>query len=256
MRVREGGLVGQFHGNRGREPASKSDERLWQKVLKIDHPTPVWKRPLSRYGTNRWIVFSPKLRRTVILYNSLEYDHWVLVESEPAISSYCEQPRRIRMRLPSGVVTTVFNMWILWDSMLQEYRAVRCLKDLSRANGGSRISRELEAQKLWCQLEGVCHSVLTEETIRANLTYLENWKIILSHLAAAQNIDLRPQLNEIIAMLVSEGGRHLRQIEASFPNTDRLLTRAAIFFLLHSGRLRAPLDRVTLTASMPVEIAP
>lgn len=221
----------------------------------MNHPSPVWKRPLSRYGTNRWIVFSPKLRRTVILHNSLEYDHWALIESEPAIRSYCEQPRRIRVRLPSGVITTVFNMWILWDSMLQEYRAVRYKKDLSRGNGSSRINQEIEAQKLWCHLGGVRHSVVTDETVRANLTYLENWKIILSHLAAAQAIDLGPQINEIIAMLASEGGRQLRQIEASFPDTDRSFTRAAIFALLHSGRLRAPLDRVPLTASLPVEIA-
>jgi hypothetical protein len=221
----------------------------------MNHPSPVWKRPLSRYGTNRWIVFSPKLHRTVILYNNLEYDHWVLLESEPTIRSYCEQPRRIRVRLPSGIVTTVFDMWILWDSMLQEYRAVRYMKDLSCPDRSSRINQEIEAQKLWCQLGGVRHSVVTDETVRANLIYIENWKIILSHLAAAQDIDLRPQINEVIAMLASEGGRHLREIEASFPNTDRSLTRAAIFALLHSGRLRAPLDNVPLTASLPVEIA-
>src|SRR5437016_2814360 len=34
-RAREGGLSGLIHGNRGREPANCSSERLWQRVLKL-----------------------------------------------------------------------------------------------------------------------------------------------------------------------------------------------------------------------------
>src|SRR3712207_202342 len=34
-RAREGGLSGLLHGNRGREPANKSDGRLWRRVLKL-----------------------------------------------------------------------------------------------------------------------------------------------------------------------------------------------------------------------------
>ncbi len=34
-RAREDGLAGLLHGSRGREPVNKSDERLWQRVLKL-----------------------------------------------------------------------------------------------------------------------------------------------------------------------------------------------------------------------------
>lgn len=34
-RARDDGLAGLLHGNRGREPANKSDDRLWQRVLKL-----------------------------------------------------------------------------------------------------------------------------------------------------------------------------------------------------------------------------
>lgn len=33
--ARQAGLAGLLHGNRGREPVNKSDERLWQRVLKL-----------------------------------------------------------------------------------------------------------------------------------------------------------------------------------------------------------------------------
>src|SRR5215207_7386562 len=34
-RARDDGLVGLLHGSRGREPANKSDGRLWRRVLKL-----------------------------------------------------------------------------------------------------------------------------------------------------------------------------------------------------------------------------
>src|SRR5438270_9928843 len=91
----------------------------------INYPSPVWDRPQTRYGNNRWIAYSPRLQRRVILYSDLEYDHWVLMEATPSIKRFCEQPRRIRVQLPPGLVTTVFDMWILWETDRQEYRAVK-----------------------------------------------------------------------------------------------------------------------------------
>ncbi|MDQ1636984.1 MAG: hypothetical protein QOF62_323 [Pyrinomonadaceae bacterium] len=66
---------------------------------------PVWSLPSSKFGNNRWIVFSIRLLRLIILYSDLEYDHWVLVESNSRIVLYCEQPLRVRVKLPSGFVT-------------------------------------------------------------------------------------------------------------------------------------------------------
>src|ERR1043165_479753 len=118
----------------------------------IDFPSPVWESPRGCYGNNRWIVFSHKLKRKVILYSDLEYDHWVIVEATPSIKSFCEQPRRVRVQLPSGLVTTVFDMWILLDTGHQEYREVKYRRELLDATPGSRIYRQLQAQKKWCEL--------------------------------------------------------------------------------------------------------
>lgn len=222
----------------------------------IEIPAPVWERPQSRYGNNRWVVFSPKLNRKVILYSNLEYDHWVLVEATPEIKSFCEQPRRVRIQLPSGPVTTIFDMWVLWETLLQEYREVKYSHQLMSATPDSRIFRQIQAQKRWCALNGVEHTVMDEAKIRTNPLLLSNWKFILSSLACTQDVDLSTHIENVGSMLTRSGSGTLCEIENSFPAIDRCLTRASIFTLIHRGLLKAPLDVQKLNASTLVEVVP
>jgi hypothetical protein len=219
-----------------------------------DHPSPVWVLPQNRYGSNRWIAYSPKLKRAVILYSDLEYDHWVLVEATSSIKSFCEQPRRVRIQLPSGLVTTVFDMWILWDSGRQEYREVKYRHELQNAVMGSRVRRQIEAQKKWCEIDRVDHTIMTDELIRANPIFLANWKIILSHLACTQAIDYRSHIESVEFLLQKNGGSTLRDIERSFTNADRTLIRASVFSLIHRGHLKASLDAHPLDALTKIEV--
>lgn len=229
--------------------------QLDEKGILPQHPSPISGGPQSRYGNNRWIAFSPKLRRNVTLYSDLEYDHWVLVEATPSIKSFCEQPRRIRVQLPSGLVTTVFDMWVLWEAGRQEYREVKYLRELLRATLGSRTHRQIEAQKKWCGLCKIDHTVMTDEVIRACPLLLSNWKFILSHLACTQQFNLKIYIDDIGSWFLNTGGGTLKEIEASFPHVDQSLVRSAVFTLLHSGRLRAPLGVKPLNTSTLFDIA-
>ncbi|HEY0321393.1 MAG TPA: TnsA endonuclease N-terminal domain-containing protein [Pyrinomonadaceae bacterium] len=220
----------------------------------INYPSPVCDRPQSRYGNNRWVVYSPRLKRRVILYSNLEYDHWVLVEANTSIKSFCEQPRRIRVKLPTGLVTTIFDMWILWDTNAQEYREVKYLHDLLHADPNSRIHRQIQAQKKWCTLSNAKHSIMTDEVIRANPIFLSNWKFILSTLACTQNIDLSLHIENISSTIKRCGGETLRNIERLFPKIDRTLVMASVFTLLHRGLLKASLDNHPLNASTKIDI--
>ncbi|KEP24869.1 hypothetical protein BA70_14805 [Bacillus zhangzhouensis] len=46
----------------------------------------------SKFGNNYWEAYSPKLKRNVRLFSDLEYDFWVLVETDPKIPNFCERP--------------------------------------------------------------------------------------------------------------------------------------------------------------------
>ena len=57
---------------------------------------PVFKRKRNgRFGNNIWISYSPKLNRNITLYSDLEYDHWILIENDKNIKSFCEQPYHV-----------------------------------------------------------------------------------------------------------------------------------------------------------------
>lgn len=223
-------------------------------VENITPPSPVWEKPQSRYGNNRWIAYSPKLKRNVILYSDLEYDHWVMVEATPPIKSFCEQPRRVRIQLPSGPVTTIFDMWVLWDNQSQEYREIKYRHELFKAPRESRIYRQIQAQKKWCELDGANYTVMTDEVIRANPIFLSNWKFILSNLASVRDINLSVHITNVNSLLMRNGSRSLREIESSFPAVDRSMIRASIFTLIHRGNLTAPLDAQPVNASTQIDV--
>jgi hypothetical protein len=214
------------------------------------HTLPVRKPPASSYGNNRHIAYSPTLERRLILGSDLEFDEWVRLEAARK-RYFCEQPARVRVRLPEGPVTTVFDFWIQWDDGTEEYREVKYSQDLQ---SGSRALRQIEAQQLFCRLHGFKHVVSTEETIRANPLYLDNWKRILNHLGMTSSIDLRSISNKLVRILRSLGRCSIAALESALSAFDPVLVRASIYQLIHRGYLTAPLDSQQLTASLFVEV--
>lgn len=226
-----------------------------QKEESPRHSSPVWKTPAGRYGNNRWIMFSPTLKRRLVCASDLEYDECVMIESNKKKTKYfCEQPRRVTVKLPSGPVTTVFDFWIQWKDGREEYREVKYRRDVLLAETESRIKRQLEAQATWCDLQGFDYVLETEDTIRSNPLYLANWKIILHHLAMTADVDLNPIVKKVIQLILIAGQLTIAEIEQLCVSLDQILVKAAIFLLLHCGRAQAPLETKRLGPSMPVEV--
>jgi hypothetical protein len=199
-------------------------------------PRPVWVRPQNNYGSNRWVVFSPKLGRTVILYSDLERDHWVLVEADPRILLFCEQPLRISVRLASGPVGTIFDMWLRWREGHEELREVKYKDHVANS---SRASRQLEAQATWTSLVSFPYSVMTEDVIRANPIFLANWKRILCYLGTTSRANVTRELDQVRSLLAKFGPMPMVEIERRLSQLDCMLVRTAIFTLIHAGETRA-----------------
>ena len=117
-------------------------------IIVASRPTlqPVWTPPRGRFNNNLWQVYSPKVDRVVNLYSDLEYDHWVLVETDPQIRLFCEQPRKIDVVIAGKSVSSIFDMWIERVTGEEEYREVKYADDVARfslqigASGQSCIS--------------------------------------------------------------------------------------------------------------------
>lgn len=211
--------------------------------------SPVMKLGASRFGNNRWIVFSVRLLRLVILYSDLEYDHWVTVEANYRIISYCEQPLRIRAKTAAGFVTTVFDMWLLFASGKEVFREVKYSAQLTEV----RVVRQILAQRTYCAIESGNHEVFDEHRIRRNPAYLRSWKFILRVLAATHKTNLVP-MSEQISHLLRNGPMTLRELEANCSRAERSLLRPAVFKMLHAGHAKAPLGSQEITNDLPVEL--
>lgn len=217
--------------------------------------SPVYKGTQTRYGNDRWEVYSPKLKRNVTLYSNLEYDHWTLIESNPEIITFCEQPLKISIKLPIGSVTTIFDMWLRWKSGLEEFREIKYENDLEDLQSNSRVSRQIQAQKKWCELNDKKYSIITERFIRSNLIHLSNLKLILRHLVK-ENHQYQEKITERIIRMVSEQGTSsIGMIQECFTDIESLTVRSAVFELLYRGKLKGDIDAKPLDLNSTVEVA-
>src|SRR5258707_5144664 len=203
----------------------------------------------SRFGNNRWIVFSLRLRRLVILFSDLELDHWVLIESNSKIVSYCEQPLRKRAKIAGTVVTSVPDMWVLFESGLEQFREVKFRSQLTEP----RVVRQVQTQKTWCGIESKPHDVFDEYRIRRNPRYIRSWKFILRVLATSHNTNLHP-ICQKVSHLLYDGHMKVGQLEAQCSSAERSLLRPAVFKMLHAGQAKAPLGSHEITNDLPVEL--
>lgn len=53
----------------------------------------------KRFGNNRRLSYSSKLKRDVFIFSDLEYEHWLLIESNPKIvekTHFVEVPKVVK----------------------------------------------------------------------------------------------------------------------------------------------------------------
>lgn len=150
--------------------------------------TPIEIKRNNKYGNNYWEAFSPKLKRNVRFFSDLEYDHWVHVEANCQIESFCEQPLKIQVWFKGELVESIFDMWILYTDKTEEFIEVKYESELIGNNKKSiRSIRQTNVQRQWCLLNNYKYSIKTEKDIRKDLIYLNNLKQIISQVRSFSN---------------------------------------------------------------------
>lgn len=211
---------------------------------------PVWKQPRGSYGSNYWEFYSPKIKRMVHFYSDLERDHGILVEADPLIVWFCEQPIRVKIKIDGYDRETILDMLVRFKDGREEYREVKYARDLAKIEKDSQLARQLKAQLTWCVVTANQYRVVTDEEIRHNPLYLQNWKRIVAHLAANSAFHFLDLEKRVFAALLTQPVWQLGDLERYCDSTSLQLARAAIFRLIHRGELEAPLDEVSLTRSL------
>lgn len=182
-------------------------------------------------------IWAPKLGRRARAFSVLEYDHLVLMESDPWIVSYCEQPLKASVYLDGHTIATIFDAWVLFADGEEELRETKYATQIAASKG--RTARQLEAQRKWCAAVKMQYRLMTDLDIRRAPLLLENWKRILPHLIhIRETSDSLKCLNSIHETL-RHGAMTLDSIERAFDG-QCADPRALIFSALHRGLVQAP----------------
>ncbi|BFT72340.1 hypothetical protein [Paenibacillus sp. P36] len=205
--------------------------------------TPVMNENL---GSNRWHVFSKKIQREVRLKGDLEYDNWVLIETDPLVLTFCEKPKEIIYSLNGKPIKSVFDMWIKWKDGKEEFVAVNYSYEIDIDHKRHRISaiEKVNSQRLWCEDHSILYTVNRENEIRKNQILLENKKLLLSYMSQTNKAD--EEIMNAITHKIKSGCTNLYQIENELVQFHKAKVRRLTYNFIVDGIIESNIDRIPL----------
>ncbi|MBB5503318.1 hypothetical protein [Paraburkholderia sp. MM5384-R2] len=174
-------------------------------------------------GAHRFEGFSPKLARRLTFYRRDLLEQWILFQADPAVIVFCERPGCVNV---SGK-ERLADFWVRYVD-----RQELVILDDTVDNEHTSISHR--------QLDGGALPVrkVSPAALAAARVWIDNWQRILPCIVANRNL-VSPSLPRAIERFLARP-RTLLQIEREVSIGDPVLVRAAVFDMLHAGRLSAP----------------
>jgi hypothetical protein len=197
----------------------------------------------SRYGNNYWEAYSVKVNRTVRMFSDLEHDHWVLVEGDPDIVNFCEQPKELKVQSDDyGIVKSIMDMWIQRIDGTELFIEVKYPSELDHThkNFSERSFKQTKAQKKWCDDNGFQFEIRTEKEIRRNPVYLDNLKLILPYVRQ-RKMPIETDWHRI-RILLDKTSSTILQIEQHIPEISKQRLRETICRMIYTGVIRSNIE--------------
>lgn len=128
--------------------------------------TPIWE-PTSPSGSgDRRFAFSPKIGRQVAFSSTLESDYRLLLEFDPEVLRFCEQPATAVVLLDNRWQRSRLDFWVLRRQSGETFVEVKYVSDLRDPN--SRAHQQIRIQRIALRAAGKQHQVVTDADIWAN----------------------------------------------------------------------------------------
>lgn len=163
-------------------------------------------------------AFSPKLARSVRLFDHASFEQWIRLEADPAVLSLCERPTRLGVNRDGRLI----DFWV-------QRRSGEELLLLGHGDAD---------QALPDQINGVALRVVAPSELAAANIWVVNWQRMLPVINATRTL-LPKGLAKAVLSFVNEP-ISLARIEHQFSIGDPSLVRGVIFELLRTGGLCAP----------------
>ena len=175
--------------------------------------------PRARPAGSRVIeAYSLKLGRRLQCFGEAVFEQWIRLEVDPTIQTFCERP--LDVNFVDGVLRVDFwvrqgdrEMLLVMDDACEARSTI-----IDGVEMAVRIvpPAELSASKMWT----------------------DNWQRMLVAITCSRK-EIPPSLQQSILKFVAEP-MQLSRIEQEFSTGDPTPVRAAVFCLLHAGKLKAP----------------
>lgn len=206
-------------------------------------PTPNVIPDGRRLYNNYHFDYSPKRGEFVEFDGPLEYEFWVLNESDPHVIQLCPQPLKIYERINGRVLNYSFDLWtydetcgeILWDVKDK----ASCVEDVN----GQLVPPKWPQVVKWAEARNADVRFVTENDIAHPSVALRivNWKEMLRHIGPSSPRVTGKEEDAIVSLVEQESqsiGRVLRTLYRM--NEDRVVSAAVR--LLHAGQLSSDVD--------------
>jgi hypothetical protein len=162
--------------------------------------------------------YSPKLGRRLQCFGEEAFRQWLSLEADPSIEIFCERPARLTL----GDDKRVADFW----TRQRDHETFLIIDEKSQPTTVTIHDTELPVRTI--------HPV----ELAAARVWTDNWERMLPAIISCRLL-ISPSLLQSISQFVCEP-MQLSRIEREFGTGDLALVRAAVFTLLHRGRLQAP----------------
>lgn len=163
-------------------------------------------------------AYSPKLGRRLQCFGEHAFGQWIRLEADPSVQTFCERPVYLEGMTDKHLV----DFWVRQD----DREMLVIVDDDSPASTITIGDAEL--------------AVLTipPAELAAARIWIGNWERMLPVMTSCRQ-QITPSFQKSILKFIAEP-MQLSRIEQKFATGDPTLVRAAVFTLLHDGKLQAP----------------
>ncbi|KVN30527.1 hypothetical protein [Burkholderia ubonensis] len=174
------------------------------------------------HGAHRFEAFSPKLARRVTFYRRPALEQWLVIEADPTARTFCERP---------GCVMLDGQRYLadFWVRYADRQELIALPDPMAMPDGKPRAAAARTPMTV---------RRIEPADLAASRMWVENWQRMLPCLIAARGLIAASLLDDITRFVALP--KPLLAIEREFSTGDSMLVRAAVFGLLHAGRIQAP----------------
>ncbi|MGE6593668.1 TnsA endonuclease N-terminal domain-containing protein [Bacillus mycoides] len=197
--------------------------------------TPIKMKRATKYGNNYWSGLSFKMNRKVEFFSDLEYEHWLLVECDPTVKKFCEQPLKVEYILNNKIRHSIPDMWILYTDNSEKMIEVKYTSSLIPSHPKyEETMQQITIQQEWCKSNGLKHEVKTEKSIRENRILLDNYRKMVPFIR--HHSDFLNSTNKLVFNELSKYSKlKLQDILNTFLHVNPNQIYISVIYLIYIG---------------------